>query len=542
MGERGRAAAVRVGLCALLALGSGTTARAEDDAQTTRDGPRVVLIGVDGFSWRVIDSLVAEGRMPNLAALMARGIHAEMATVEPVISPTVWTSIATGRSPEAHGITSFFGDSRDVAVPTIFERLAAQGLRVGAYDYLFTWPPQTLPDGFLIPGWLRRDDRTSPPDAFERAGEDAYRYSNQGIVSRPGYFDSSFEELARKPAQWQRLAQAFDLEAGALTFYATDALSHRFWSDSFPEQFDPDDIPEPEDRFAGAVQRAYQDVDAAIGQLVAGLPEDAAVLIASDHGFQAGDGFARRWAFRMEPELARAGFVAGREAFTMAGEFAFITLQVEDGPWAEREALLTELEAFFEGVTDEEGRPLFWAQPRDIAARPSGQERSLWERTKSYGLTLLARAIGIEVKPPEAHALLTMVPLPGWEDVWPDGNVRIGDRTVAARDVAYGEGFTGAHDPTAVFVAAGGGLRQLPGRQDFSVLGVAALYAWLAGGAIPDDLEGPLRVDWIEDEALAARPPKRVSAASLERLPRPEAPASSDAEVMERLRSMGYVE
>ena len=33
-------------------------------------------------------------------------------TVEPVISPTVWTSIATGRSPEAHGITSFFGDAR----------------------------------------------------------------------------------------------------------------------------------------------------------------------------------------------------------------------------------------------------------------------------------------------------------------------------------------------------------------------------------------------------------------------------------------------
>jgi len=135
-----------------------------------------------------------------------------------------------------------------------------------------------------------------------------------------------------------------------------------------------------------------------------------------------------------------------------------------------------------------------------------------------------------------------MVPLPGWEDVWPDGNVRIGDRTVAARDVAYGEGFTGAHDPTAVFVAAGGGLRQLPGRQVFSVLEVAALYAWLAGGAIPDDLEGPLRVDWIEAEALVARPPKQLPAASFERLPRPEAPASSDAEVMERLRSMGYVE
>jgi hypothetical protein len=71
---------------------------------------------------------------------------------------------------------------------------------------------------------------------------------------------------------------------------------------------------------------------------------------------------------------------------------------------------------------------------------------------------------------------------------------------------------------------------------------VAPLFAYLAGAGIPDDLPGKLPVRWIEPEALAVNPPRTVEAASLARLPEPEAPAIPDAEVLERLRAMGYVE
>ena len=72
--------------------------------------------------------------------------------MEPLFSPPVWTSIATGRSPEAHGVDFFYANRFSIKVPTIWERLAAGGVRVGLYDYLVTWPPREYPGGFVVPG------------------------------------------------------------------------------------------------------------------------------------------------------------------------------------------------------------------------------------------------------------------------------------------------------------------------------------------------------------------------------------------------------
>lgn len=128
---------------------------------------RVTLIGVDGASWNLIDPMLASRELPNLAALIARGATANLETVEPLTSPVVWTSIATGRSPAAHGVTDFLATRLSIRSPSSFERLAHSGLRVGLYDYLVTWPPAALNNGFAIPGWLRRDPSVTPTDVWQ---------------------------------------------------------------------------------------------------------------------------------------------------------------------------------------------------------------------------------------------------------------------------------------------------------------------------------------------------------------------------------------
>lgn len=70
-------------------------------------GLKVVLVGIDGLDWGIADQLLANGWMPNLQTLIRRGVRAPLATYVPTRSPIIWTTIATGKRREEHGIASF---------------------------------------------------------------------------------------------------------------------------------------------------------------------------------------------------------------------------------------------------------------------------------------------------------------------------------------------------------------------------------------------------------------------------------------------------
>ncbi len=86
--------------------GSASPAGVMGTPNSGRVGRRVILLGLDGADWRVIDPMAAAGALPNFARLKAEGVTAPMHTISP-FSPVVWTSIATGMDPGRHSVQYF---------------------------------------------------------------------------------------------------------------------------------------------------------------------------------------------------------------------------------------------------------------------------------------------------------------------------------------------------------------------------------------------------------------------------------------------------
>ncbi len=483
--------------------------------------PKVVLIGLDGASWDVLDPLFEEGVLPHLDGVRRRGVTAELGTVEPVDSPTNWTTIATGRRPEAHGVTNFYATSDFIRVPTVWERLAEQGVRVGLYDYLITWPPRRLDRGFVIPGWTRLDDAVTPPDAFSRAGVTPYAYSVARLATAGSAIANAQRELNEKPPRWNRLVQAFSLDVGAVTFYSFDLISHRFWK--------PADV-----RQRSAVRDTALGMDVAMGEILETLGPETAVIFASDHGFQAAPEVRRRWSFHLSRWLPLAGLDPERDRFLVVNDWQNVILRIDPGPDAE--AVLTRLQKLFASATDSAGAPLFQVEtarngPGGAAFSGSSGSSGSLSKTFTELVERTPSAFGFVLALPNRELL---------ERVCPQEAIKTMGGAVPCGALAHIEEFTGAHHPTAFFLAAGGPIRHREERSRLHVLDIAPLLFYLAGQPIPDDLEGRLATEILDPEFLRRHPPRTVRARPLKRPMGTETPVE-DPELSRRLRSLGYV-
>ncbi len=130
-------------------------------------GARVVLIGVDGVSLNLLEPYAEAGVTPNLAALMKQGARGHLASLWPLRTPQIWTSIVTGKLPGQHGIwdnqaNSYFYPppfreptarvvtSKDRRAKALWSLLDAQGLKVLSVGWVASWPAEALTHGVMV--------------------------------------------------------------------------------------------------------------------------------------------------------------------------------------------------------------------------------------------------------------------------------------------------------------------------------------------------------------------------------------------------------
>src|SRR3990167_7226523 len=123
---------------------------------------KVLLIGLDGATFTIINPLLIQGRLPNFKRLISGGFSSPLVSTLPVLTPAAWTSMVTGKSPQGHGIFGFTENNaadylgRPVSIKSskakfLWEILSAAGRKVILMNVPFTYPPQEV-NGLLISG------------------------------------------------------------------------------------------------------------------------------------------------------------------------------------------------------------------------------------------------------------------------------------------------------------------------------------------------------------------------------------------------------
>ena len=254
--------------------------------------PAVMIIGLDGATFDLLDPWIAAGELPNIAALLRGGARGPLRSTHPPLTPVAWSSFLTGCNPGRHGIFGFmrlrpdyrpvFLNGGSLTIPTFLDLLSEAGMRVGALNVPWTWPPPPV-NGFCLSGLdapAVRPDIAHPPGLLEEVQAAIGGYFGWSIPPRRrGYALDRLDQqvdLCADAAVY--LLGAHPVDVFAVVFGSSDHVQHWFWRDRSVRARDGrlvDDL----------LLYTYRRLDVQIGRLVERCAGDSTtVILMSDHG------------------------------------------------------------------------------------------------------------------------------------------------------------------------------------------------------------------------------------------------------------------
>ncbi|HEY2713414.1 MAG TPA: alkaline phosphatase family protein [Chthoniobacterales bacterium] len=268
-----------------------------------KKAPKVVVVGLDSATWKLIRPWMAEGSLPNLARLMKAGVSGTLQSVLPPITPPAWTSFMTGKNPGKHGIFHFvetehggyamnYANATSRRSPTVWKLLNDAGYTVGTMNIPFTYPPEKL-NGFQISGMDTPSEKSPfihPPDLqqelLKHLGEIQLDLRFLGAMTTDDRRNQVLAEMEKMDRQWSKAAlyllENHPQDVMMFVFMSIDTVQHYFWQHMDKDHFIHD--PKLAPKFGDAVRRVYERLDATTGEIVNRLPPDATVFVVSDHG------------------------------------------------------------------------------------------------------------------------------------------------------------------------------------------------------------------------------------------------------------------
>ncbi len=289
----------------------------------------MLLVGWDSADWKIIHPMMDRGELPALKSLVEGGVSGNITTLEPQLSPMLWTSIATGKMAYHHGVAGFteVDPTSGQVVPvsaatrkcrTLWEILGERGLKSHVVGWFATQGERDL-NGCVVsnlfthladpqPDQAPADWPKPPPGTYwpeNLAAElDDLRVSPTELD--PDQILRLFVPLAPEVDQSQdrrlallaeRLAEAYTIQSAAtwlmeeradwdfmaVYFRAIDEISHIFMPYHPPRMAD---VSERDfEIYKGVVEMTYRAHDLMLQRLLDLAGPETAVLLVSDHGF-----------------------------------------------------------------------------------------------------------------------------------------------------------------------------------------------------------------------------------------------------------------
>lgn len=287
-------------------------------------GKKVLLVELNEVTWDLIDPFIAQGKLPTFARLKREGAWAAPTSVDlyPQLDPWItWTTVYTGQTQAAHNVFFLQQPPESIGAQRIWEICHDEGLRVGIYGSLCSWPPQRV-NGYYVPDTFAQDAATYP-ETLRPIQELNLKYTRSvrlpsdedglwfkaklgaklmALGLRPASLARITSQLARErvrpEVKWQRAALQpfvnFDFfsrlyrrhQPAFATFHTNHVAHymHTYWKAMQPELF-PQRATSEEARIYGrAIEHGYKSADELLKRMLRLIDENTVLVIASSMG------------------------------------------------------------------------------------------------------------------------------------------------------------------------------------------------------------------------------------------------------------------
>ena len=286
---------------------------------------KLIVVGWDGADWEIARPLLEQGKMPQLQEMISRGASGKIRSAPPYLSPMLWTTMATGKSPAEHGIVGFreFNVASQSHQPiastsrktkAIWNMLSQEGWKTHVVGWFATCPAETV-NGVVVSDLFAqsvvKEDISELPKGVlspesKAADLASLRVSpdeiDMGLVEFfiPKLKEINLDRDPRPLALRKRLAELYTNHNTAVVllqeeptdfltvyYHFIDWICHDFMELSPPQREGV--CTRDFELYSGVVDAAYVLQDLLLRDLLRHADASVNCVVVSDHGFLSGD-------------------------------------------------------------------------------------------------------------------------------------------------------------------------------------------------------------------------------------------------------------